>query len=486
MKLIGRKEEKEILHEFFNSNRPELLAIFGRRRIGKTYLIKNFFEEKNCFFFTTTGIQNGTLPTQISRFIKEIGSVFYKGTAIKECKNWFETFDALTAAIEKFVAKDQKVVIFFDEFPWMATHRSGLLQALDHFWNQYWSHNKCIKLIICGSSASWIINKLINNKGGLHNRITRKIQLLPFSLKETKKFLATEGIKLNHKQIMQIYMVTGGIPYYLLAINKGLSATQIIEQLAFQKNSILFKEFDNLFSSLFTDSESYIELLRIIAHNRYGIGQEDLIQQSPLSRGGRVAKKIKELEETGFIISFTPQFHKKRGIYYRVIDEYTLFYLDWIEPIRNTLQKNSLEKGYWEGKQNSAPWHHWSGYAFESICYKHISQIRKKLNINPTAIANSWRYQPRLRSNVSGAQVDLLFDRDDDAITLCEIKNTADPFIIDKQYFEKINRKISVFKQKTRTKKQIFFAIISSTSIQKTIYSEELINGIVTLDDLFI
>jgi hypothetical protein len=394
--------------------------------------------------------------------------------------------DLLTDAIEKFTTKKQKIVLFFDEFPWMATHRSGLLQALDHLWNQTWSNDSRIKLVICGSSASWIINKIINNKAGLHNRITRKIPLMPFNLQETNLFLRAQGVELNYKQISQLYMATGGVPYYLMNVKKGLSATQLIELLAFQQQSLFFKEFDNLFSSLFTDSETYIELLRIIAKNRYGIDQKDLIKKSKtFSRGGGVVRKLTELEEAGFIISFTPYLHKKRGVYYRLIDEYTLFYLKWIEPVRNTIQKQSLETGYWARQQKSAGWHSWAGYAFESICYKHLSPIRKKLNINPTAIANAWRYAPTAKSKEDGAQIDLLFDREDDTITLCEIKYTDESFNIDKAYAANLKRKIDVFKEKTRTKKQIFFNMVSANNIKKTIYSEDMINGVVTLEDLF-
>jgi AAA+ ATPase superfamily predicted ATPase len=486
MRLTGRNKEQSTLHDLFQSKRPEFLAVYGRRRVGKTYLIREFFNDKDCFFFNVTGIQHGNMKAQINRFTKEIGRVFYKGGEIKERKNWLDTFDALTQAMEKFVNKDQTIVLFFDEFPWMASPRSGLLQAVDHFWNHTWSNDARIKLIICGSSASWIINNIINNKGGLHNRITRKMLLMPFNLGDTKAFLLAQHINLNHKQITQLYMATGGVPYYLNAAKSGFSATQLIEQLAFQEDSLLFKEFDNLFSSLFKNAENYTALLRIIAQNRYGIGQEEITKQMPnVTRGGGNIRKLTELEDAGFIISFTPLSHKKRGIYFRVIDEYTLFYLDWIEPVRKTLQKNSLEKGYWEIKQKSPAWHAWAGYAFESICYKHLTQIRKKLAISPAAIANGWRYVPTAKSAGTGAQIDLLFDRDDDAITLCEIKYTNEPFAIDKDYARQLQNKLSVFKERTGTKKQLFLTLITANGLRETMYSEELIQGVVTLDDLF-
>jgi predicted AAA+ superfamily ATPase len=487
MNLIGRNEEKSVLTDFFQSKRAEFLAIYGRRRIGKTFLIKQTFGEQDGFFFHVTGVQHGKISAHISLFTKEIGKLFYQGADIKEPANWVDTFDLLSNAIEKNVPQDKKIVLFFDEFPWMATHKSGLLQALEHRWNHAWSNDQRIKLIICGSSASWIINKIINNKGGLHNRITRKIHLMPFNLKDTISLLANQNIHLNHKQLTELYMTTGGVPYYLLPVEKNQSAAQMIDKLAFQHNSLLFNEFDNLFSSLFEGSENYIELLRIIAKSHSGIGQEEIIAQSTkLSRGGRTIERLRELEDTGFIISFMPHLHKKRGRYYRLIDEYTLFYLDWIEPVKNTLQKRSLEAGYWLAKYHSPIWYNWAGYAFESICYKHLSQIRKKLKISPSAIANGWRYTPTAKSKEKGTQIDLLFDRDDDSITICEIKYTTEPFAITKDYAENIKHKISIFREKTRTKKHIFFVMISAHGLKETIYSEELVQDVVTLEDLFL
>lgn len=486
LKLTGRVQEQETLKKLHNSDSPEFLAIFGRRRIGKTFLIKQYFENKKCTFLPITGIQNGEIGDQIDRFMVEVGKVFFQGAELKVPDDWFKVFDVLNDAIEKFVPANQKVVLFFDEFPWMVTHKSKLLTVIEYFWNQYWSNNPKIKLIVCGSSASWIIKKIINNKGGLHNRITRKIQLQPFTLKESKEFLAAKSIRLNNKQVLQLYMMTGGVPYYLSLAEKGLSATQIIEQIAFQPDSLLLKEFDNLFSSLFINAESYIELLRVIAKNRYGIGQEELISAAKLtSRGGRATDKLKELEDTGFITSFVPHFHKKRGLYYRVIDEYTLFYLRWIEPVKANLQKFSLQPGYWESEQATPAWNSWAGYAFEAVCYKHIGQVRKKLKLRPNAIASTWRYQAKPNSSESGAQIDLLFDRSDKVITLCEIKFSENPFAINKDYAKKIMNKCDVFMRRTKTQKQVFMTLITASGLKENLYSEDLVDGVVVLDDLF-
>lgn len=482
--LIGREEEARTLEQFLTSKAPEFLAIYGRRRVGKTFLIRTFFSQKKAIFFDVTGTKDGSLAEQVRHFTQQIGAIFYNGARLEAGNTWDAAFGLLTDAI-KGIESNQKVVLFFDEFPWMATKNSKLLQTLDYYWNQHWSKDQRIKLIICGSSASWIINRIVNNRGGLHNRLTHHIHLEPFNLRDTKRFLNQLGIKLTDKQILQLYMVMGGIPYYLSKIEKGLSAAQNIEKLAFQKKGFLLNEFDNLFASLFDDHIKYIEIVRTIAKSRYGIGQEELLSlMGKAFQGKGGITKLKELQDTGFIASFKPQLHKRKGIHYKVIDEYSLFYFHWIEPIKQVLAQKSLTKGYWEKHQSSAAWYSWAGYAFESVCYEHLPQIMTALDLSPTSLASAWRYAPRKGSTDRGAQIDLLFDRNDDAITLCEIKYTNEPYAIDKAYAQKLAQKMEVFKKITRTKKQLLWAIISANGLKKNFYSEEMISQIVTLEDL--
>jgi len=281
-------------------------------------------------------------------------------------------------------------------------------------------------------------------------------------------------------------MVTGGVPYYLQNVEKGLTAMQLIEKMAFSKKAFLQDEFDNLFDSLFNHGEVYSDIVRKIAQYRYGIGQRRLLEElGSYAVGGACAKKLKDLEETGFIMSFVPLYHKKKGIYYRLTDEYTLFYLKWIEPLRKSLQKQALSKGNWQQMQNKPEWNNWLGYAFEAVCYKHLPTIREKLGIDPTAIADTWRYVPTKHSKEQGAQIDLLFDRKDDAITLCEIKYTDKEYLITKEYVDSLKRKMSVFQKQTRTKKQLFMVFISAMGLKNNYYAEDMCSSLVTLDDLF-
>lgn len=486
MPLVGRDNQIKTLENILNSVKPEFLAIYGRRRVGKTFLVREFFKNKQeTIFFNVSGAKNGMLKEQIQHFIQQIGLVFYHGADLKTSKTWDQAFEQLTKAINH-CSPNKKIILFFDELPWMATKNSRLLSTLDYYWNQHWSNYPNLKLIICGSSASWIIQKIIKSRGGLHNRITEKIALEPFSLKETKDFLNSMGVKLTHSQILLIYMAMGGVPYYLSKIKKGLSAAQIIELLAFSKNAFFLEEFDNLFASLFDDGDIHEKIVKLIGENRYGISQRRLLEamgKALLGAGG--VKKIRDLEEAGFIESFKPLYHQKKGIYYRLIDEYTIFYLKWIEPIRDMLQSQSLETGNWQAIQNTPEWYSWAGYAFEAVCYKHISVIRKTLSLGPTALASSWRYTPYKNPQRQGAQIDLLFDRKDGSITLCEIKYTTEPFALSKDYFEILQRKIKIFVEKTKTEKQIFMAFISANGIKPTLYSEDMVSDLVTLEDFF-
>jgi hypothetical protein len=376
------------------------------------------------------------------------------------------------------------VVLFFDELPWMATRKSGLLQAIDYYWNRYWSHDNRVKLIICGSSASWIIEKIINNKGGLYNRITRTFPLAPFSLKETAEFLSASGVKLNFQHVLALYMVFGGIPYYLALVGRGLSAGQCIDTLCFQKGGALIHEFERLFGSLFNEADLYMKLIRVMAQFPGGIGKAQLIKESGASDGGRITQRLKALEDAGFILEFIPHGYQNKGVYYKIIDEFTLFYLRWVESERKTLLKQDLSAGYWVSKMQSPSWKIWAGLSFEAVCYKHLAQIRKALQIDVSATVGSWRYAPKNQEQ-SGAQIDLLFDRADGVITVCEIKYNEHPFVIDKAYAQKLLNKITVYKQQTGTPKQMFLAMITANGLKPSMYSEEIIQGIVTLKDLF-
>ncbi len=482
--IVGRSEEKKILNQILRSKKAEFLALYGRRRVGKTFLIRNFFANSADVFFHATGIQKGSMKQQLKQFATQIGTTFYNGVNVAPSQSWFDAFENLTKSIEQ-INPSKQVVVFLDEFPWMATRRSKLLQALEYYWNRYWSHDTRFKLVICGSSASWIIDKIINSKGGLYNRVTRRMSLSPFSLCETKAFLQSIDIRLSNRQILDLYLALGGVPHYLVLCKQGMSAIQNISDLCFRKNGALVDEFLKLFASLFYESEAYVKLIRIIAKSHTGVDHAQIVHESTASKGGRIIEKLKQLEDAGFITSFLPHGHQQKGIYYKVIDEYTLFYIHWIEPYLNTTRKRDQSEGYWVDKAQTPAWKSWSGLAFEAVCHKHIAQIRKALRIDSGAEIGSWRYIPKANGNKKGAQIDLLFDRNDDVITLCEIKHSDKPFVIDKAYANNLQTKMDVYRNQTHTRKTLFLAMIASNGLKQNQYSEKLITQQANLEDLF-
>jgi uncharacterized protein len=344
---------------------------------------------------------------------------------------------------------------------------------------------------VCGSAASWMLEHIVEAKGGLYHRVTKRILLRGFNLKETEEFLKkTLTIKLSKKQIADLYMVTGGIPFYLKEVKKGYSSSQLIDKLCFQLNGVLYSEFANIFRSLFDYADVNLLIIREIAKAGNLISREELIKVTGLSSGGTLDKRLEELIASEFIQRFVPLGKKVRDSFFRIIDEYTLFYMKWIEPLINTGTFQG-EKGCWNKIQKRGDYVAWAGYAFESLCYKHVNQIAQSLDLDKISyLSGSWRYIPSKKSKERGAQIDLLFDRDDLTISLCEIKYSQHSYSIDKAYAQVLSQKLDVFlknfpNRKRPTHKHIHLVMITPFGLKKNTYSEDLVEREVVLEDLF-
>lgn len=473
--IIGRKKEIAILKEAFNSQNSEFVAIYGRRRVGKTYLTRQLFEkEKN--YFEITGSKDGSLKEQLYNFSLNFSEKYFDGIALTPQKSWIDAFSLLTLQLEK-IPTTEKIVLFFDELPWLSSRKSKFVQALDYFWNTKWCKLQNLTLIVCGSAASWMLDNLISAKGGLHNRITKKILLEPFSLSETKTFLENKKFNLTSKQILDLYMVLGGIPYYLEGLNKSLSVAQNINNLCFNKNGLLINEFPQLFRSLFDSYETNLEIVKFLAKYHYGVSRDEIINKLKISSGGRLNKRLEELQATGFIKKFIP-FGQKRGYHYRLIDEYSLFYLTWIEKYL----KNESVRNYWMKTVGTPSYYTWAGFSFENICFKHLFAIEKALEIEDLVIkTGSWK--KKKGTDFKGAQIDCVLDRLDNSVNLCEFKFTEKPYEVTKDAALNFRNKILCFKEEY-PEKEIFFSLISATGIKKTIWSEDLVSSAVTGEDL--
>jgi AAA+ ATPase superfamily predicted ATPase len=468
-KIIGRNLEQALLKEAIDNDKSELIALYGRRRIGKTYLIREYF--KTSIVFEMSGLFGGSLKDQLETFSKELVKRT-KRTELETAKSWFQAFTMLESYLDKFKSESKKV-IFIDEFPWIATPKSKFLMAFENFWNTYCTKRNDLIVVICGSAASYMVQKIIKNKGGLHNRITRKIRLLPFNLYETEAFLLKNGIKFTRYDVIQIYMTLGGVPHYLEKLSKGLSASQNIDKLCFSKDGVLNDEFNQLFASLFDDSERHMKLIKTLAKSNKGLTRNELINQSKISSSGDFTSKLEELIESGFVTDYPYYQNKKQLTLYRLSDEYSRFYLKFIDNNKNG------GAGTWQKLYTTQSYLSWSGFAFETLCLKHIQQIKKALRIDAIyTTSSSWFNE--------NAQVDLLIDRSDNVMQLCEMKFYNAVFTIDKSYYLNLKNKIAALQQHTKTRKNIFVTLITSYGIKENEYSKELVHSHLGMDVLFV
>lgn len=473
-KLIGRELEKTLIRGALDSGAPELIALFGRRRVGKTFLIKQSVQKNLAFEFV--GTREAKLATQLENFTKALGKAAGNPKLYRVPDSWSDAFDQLSNFLFPKLTM-QRTVVFLDEFPWLNTHKSGFLAAFDHWWNSWGNNQPNLVVIICGSAASWMIQNIVNNKGGLHNRVTRKIRLLPFNLKETEEFLQGRNIHLDRYQILQVYMVMGGIPHYLKEIKKGESTTQAINRVCFTKDGLLQGEFKNLYYSLFDDAARHLAVVKALAGNHSGLTRNDIIGKAGLTSGGTITGLLEELIESGFVTAWQPYDKKSRDTIFKLSDEFTHFHLKFIANNR------ASGDDIWQSFSAGQSWKSWSGVAFERICLKHIPQIKKQLGISGIYTEDAtWRHFPK---KGKGAQVDLLFDRKDFVINICEMKYSGSGFTIDKSYAAELENKRDVFKRETKTKKSLFITFVTMFGITDNEYARRLVQNSIQADALF-
>ena len=473
--MVGRNVEIIKLERLVKKKKSSFLAITGRRRIGKTYLIDTYFKSKMCF--RITGIQNASKDEQIVNFTHKIAS-FSNKNIITKPKNWQEVFMHLKLYL-KTLNKRSKKVIFIDELPWIVTERSDFLQILAHFWNDYLSKEKHFILIICGSASSWLTKNIVNDKGGLHNRLTDIINLQPFNLSETKAFFKSLKINLNHQEISKLYMAFGGVPYYLEQIRKGESAAVAIERICFSSSGMLKNEYDNLYKALFKNAHNHEKIIEVLAKKHTGLDRKEIILKSKIKAGGTYSRTIEDLLLSGFITEFIPFGRKKRGVKYRLNDEFSIFYHRFMKT------NKKFTKGIWLQIATSQKYKIWTGFAFENLCFRHVDQIKEALGISAVYTETS-SFNLKGTAKSKGFQIDLIIDRKDNVINLCEIKYYEASFKIDKKYAINLIERKQRFIEQTKTRKQVFNTFITNYDIQKNQYANEIVDTKIILDDLFL
>ncbi|MDY4498868.1 MAG: ATP-binding protein [Prevotella sp.] len=464
--IIGRKREIALLDSYMATVKPEFVALYGRRRIGKTFLVKKLYEES--FDFYVTGIFDKSKKEQLANFNRQLNN--YSNSFYPVVDNWFDAFAQLQHYLTTL--KDKKrILLFFDELPWMDTPRSKFIRALELFWNEWASSQNNIKFIVCGSATTWMTSKLLGDKGGLHNRVTRQIKLRPFSLAETEEYLVSLGFRPDRLQTIDAYMCVGGTPFYLNMFNPMFSVTQNIDELFFSEDAPLKKEFPFLFRSLFNDSITYKRIVELLGDKLKGMTRSEIIKSLKLVDNGNITEILDNLCQCDFIRKYSAYGKKQREVMYQLIDLYSLFY------IKHVINDNSQDPHKWSNMIDSGSRKAWSGYAFEQVCLLHLPQIKKKLGIDTISTdVCSWQND--------NAQIDLIIDRRDRIINLCEMKYCDKPFSVTKSYLAKMEQRRECFAEATSATKALHLTLIAPYGIANNSQSVK-IQSVVNMDDLF-
>lgn len=467
--IIGRRREQEILQACCDSHKAEFVAVYGRRRIGKTYLVKQFFDD--CFDFYATGIYQVPRSVQLRHWQEQLQR--YSGVKRPRPKDWFEAFGQLRDYLST-LSQQPRVVIFIDELPWFDTPKSGFIRALDLFWNSWASDRSNIKLITCGSATTWMTNKLLGDKGGLHNRVTRPLRLAPFTLAETEAYLQSLAIEWERTTILEAYMVMGGIPFYLSMLQPSMSLEQNINELFFGQDATLATEYDFLFRSLFNEAALYRRVVETIAAKAMGLTRSEIVAAVKATDSGYISEVLDNLIKCSFVRRYQAFGKRDREAVYQVTDMYTLFYLRFVKGY------NGMDTHAWsnikEGVRNA-----WAGYAFEQVCLLHTDQIKHALGISGIATSIcSWRYQ----GAEGGAQIDMVIDRADRCVDLCEIKYSTRQYELTKDYADTLRQRRELFRSVTNTTKSLRLTFISTAGIKPNKYASTVQSSI-TLNHLF-
>ena len=471
--MIGRAKEVEALKAAVERNEAQFVAVYGRRRVGKTYLVREFFKDGFCFYHT--GVAKGDTAEQLLHFRDSL--VRYGYEDCPGLASWREAFLALEKVVER--SDRRKKVVFLDELPWMDTKRSRFVSALEHFWNGWLSARKDVVLVVCGSATSWMLDKLIKDHGGLHNRVTDRIRLRPFSLGECEEYSAELGLPYSREEVCLGYMIFGGVPFYWSLMKRGLSLRQNVDELVFAEDGKLRGEFDELFSSLFRNGRMYRRIAAAMAAVGCGVTREALLRRLKIRDGGKVTKCLDDLEACGFVRRYVAFGKKKKDSLFQLVDNFSLFHLRFLEDDPNP------DGNFWKNTAGSAMQSAWRGIAFERVCLLHLWQIKNALRIGGVLThVCSWRHEPD-EMNPKGAQIDLLVDRADGVIDACEMKYTKDVFVPTEKSDSDMRRRLSVFADTTGTRKAVNAVLVTPFGMAQNRYAGRYAN-VVTFDDLFV
>lgn len=470
--LIGRKTERHELLNAYKSHYSEFVVVTGRRRIGKTFLVRETFDYQ--FAFQHSGLANQNTRSQLREFRQSLLKC-----GMKKCRvpvDWFDAFFLLSELLDQQNSK--KKVVFIDELPWMDAPRSNFVSALEHFWNGYASSRKDILLIICGSATSWMINNVFRNHGGLHNRVTYRIHLAPFTLHECEQYAKSLQLDINRHAILECYMVMGGVPFYWSLLERGKSIAQNIDSLFFSPMGKLHYEYAELYHSLFKNPEPYVKVVSTLGIKRMGMTREEIISEGNVINNGLLTRVLEDLEACGFVRKYDYKGIKRSNTIFQLIDNYTLFYYKFL------YNKSRIDENFWTLNVNTPVRNTWEGLAFERICFAHIRQIKQALGISGVSTQiYSWRIKDDPVYG-KGAQVDMVIERADQIVNLCEMKFSSAEYAISKSDDENWRNKCMRFGEALKGRKAIHVTLITPYGIKENMYQYSIQN-VISSDDLF-
>jgi len=470
-KLVGRERECLELQRVMNSDRSEFVIVYGRRRVGKTFLVDQYYQGK--YDFTFVGGHNLSRQRQLTNFSKALKK--YSRKKIEKLADWFDAFDALEEYLES-LDEDKKKVVFIDEMPWIDTQKSDFVSALENFWNGWAARRSDIVFIASGSATSWMVDNLIENQGGLHARITSSIYIRPFTLHETEEYLQRKFCKWDRYQILQCYMVFGGIPFYLSLINPQESLVQNVDRLFFSHSGIMRGEFDELYNALFSNAELYINVVKALANHHDGMSRSEIAKAVDVE-GGTLSRVLTNLERCDFISRNHNFGYKTKGMTYRLVDFYTLFYYKFIA------QDTSGDELWWSHNFESRLVSTWQGLTFENVCLMHTDAIKRALGISGMATeVSSWRKMAS--DSLRGGQIDLIIKRADRIVHLCEMKFSKAEYHITESYEQLLRERMELFRIATKTKLSLVITFVTTYGVADGLH-HSIVHSEVTMNDLF-
>ena len=477
-KIIARKREQQELEKLYYDGRPEFVVVYGRRRVGKTFLIREYFRDRLSFYHTALSPYDdieaeSALERQLFNFHSSL--LKYGGEDFIPPVNWMEAFERLEALLEKN-RTGRRMVVFIDELPWLDTQKSGFLPAFEHFWNGWGAGQDDLMLIVCGSATSWIEDKLLNNVGGLYGRMTYQMKLSPMTLSECVEFYADRGLELSLYDQLQYYMIMGGIPYYMSMLSPGKSLAANVDLLFFNKKGRLRDEFDRLFNSLFRNPDHYKSVIRLLGRKRIGYTRKEIAESTGIPYGGGLTKIMKSLEANDFVMLYKPFGGSRDDVRYKLTDPFLMFYLNFVDGAKVT------SDGYWSQFENTPKLYAWRGFAFENLCFCHLSEIKRALGISGVYSESSVWIQ-RGEDGRRGTQVDMLIDRADRVIDLCEMKFTEGEYSVDKDEDLALRNRRQVFMGETRTRKAVHLVLITTYGLVRNRWSS-VYQNVITAEDL--